>query len=97
MYYIISFEGFPILFGELNLENDLTVLKLKSCFPICIFLTLKRLNKVNTGLPLGLATVQNGTKLVEITTKLLKNDLCGKRKKLNLSHFQKLWVMKIST
>jgi hypothetical protein len=36
---------------------------------------------------LGLATVQNGTKFVKITTKLPKNDLCGKRKKLSLSHF----------
>jgi hypothetical protein len=30
-----------------------------------------------SGLPLGLATVQNGTKLVKMTTNLPKNDFCG--------------------
>jgi hypothetical protein len=33
-----------------------------------------------SGLPLGLATVQNGTKLVKMTTKFSKNDLWLKKK-----------------
>jgi hypothetical protein len=66
---------------RVKIGNGLKSFLIKNTYHVNIFMKRKDIHQYNeiynAGLPLGLATVQNGTQLVKMTTKLPKNYLCG--------------------